>query len=154
MDNFFHNPIALLFVSYAIGASLTPMLQKTAWYKREISKNYLSDKTTNNLGVLLLGKIIIATSLRYFNQNLYLKGRPKKEDLLKIKQVMHDAEIGHLIGFYVLLLLCLIYIFLGKDWRLILGIFIMNIILNLYLVFLQQYNKRRVNRLLKIFEKE
>ena len=67
---------------------------------------------------------------------------------------MNDAEIGHLIGFYVLLLLCLVYIFLGKNWKLILFIFVMNIILNLYLVFLQQYNKRRVNRFLKFFEKE
>jgi len=154
MDSFFHNPIALIFVSYAIGASIDPMIKNTDWYMKMASKNYISDKMTENIGVLLLGKIIIATPLRNFNKKLYLKGKPKKEEFLQLKQDMDGAEIGHLIGFYVLILLCIVYIFIGKSWTLILAIFLCNIILNLYLVFLQQYNKRRINRFLKFFEKD
>ena len=78
MESFFDNPIALLFVSYGIGAFLTPMVKKTAWHTRTVSKNYLTDKWTNYLGVLLLGKIIIATPLKNFNKKLYLQGRKRK----------------------------------------------------------------------------
>ena len=154
MDSFFHNPIALLFLSYGIGAFLTPVLKNTAWYKRMTFKNHVNDQWTKYLGILLLGKIIIATPLKMFNPKLFLKGRPKKKELIQLKKDMNDAEIGHLIGFYVLLLLCIVYIFIGKSWKVILVIFICNIFFNLYLVFLQQYNKRRINRFLKYFEKE
>jgi len=141
MENFFDNPFALLFASYGIGAAIHSLFKNTAWYQRMISKNYLSDDWTKRLGVLLLGKIIIATPLRNFNKKLYIKGRPQKEELLQLKQDMDDAEMGHLFGFYVLVILCVVYIFLGKSWKLILAIFIINIILNLYLVFLQQYKQ-------------
>ena len=153
MDAFFENPIALLFMSYGIGASITGVIQHKTWFASISNYNWLNDKWTKYLGVLLLGKIIIATPLRLFNPKLYLKGRPKEKELLQLKQDMDGAEVGHLIGFIVLLILCIVYIFIEKSWKLILIIFLTNIILNLYLVFLQQYNKRRVNRLLKIVRK-
>jgi len=153
MDAFFENPIALLFASYGIGASITGVIQSRAWFASITNYNWLNDKWTKYLGVLLLGKIIIATPLRIFNPKLYLKRRPKEKELLQMKKDMDGAEIGHLIGFIVLLILCVVYIFIGKSWKLILGLFLMNIVLNLYLVFLQQYNKRRVNRLLKVYRR-
>jgi len=154
MENPLNNPIFLLFISFTIGVLIDPMIKSTEWYKKMVTKNYINDRMTKNIGVLWIRKLIVNSPLKYFNLNVYIKDRPKKEDLIEMKKHMDTAEMSHLIAFYILLILCIVYVFIGKDWRLILSIFILNLLFNLYIVFLQQYNKRRINRFLKFFEKE
>jgi len=52
MESFFHNPIALLFLSYGIGAAVVPIVKDTDWFKRMTAKNFINDKWTKYSGVL------------------------------------------------------------------------------------------------------
>lgn len=84
-----------------------------------------------------------------FNQKLKYKGKLNQERLVKLKHEMTLSEVGHMIAFYFLLLINLLFVYLKVDWRYIIVFFMLNIIFNFYLVLLQQYNKRRIDKLLK-----
>ena len=145
-----YNPVALIFISYTIGALLTTALNSAGYIHYFSNSNYINDKWTKRLGVLHFGWLVKNTFMRLFNNKVYLKNKRDKESLETLIKESTNAEVGHLIGF-VSLLIVNIYIFLLGD-NLIYGIALMliNIVFNLYLVLLQQYNKRRVKRLLDL----
>lgn len=148
MQSIIYNPIFWIFISYAIGAILTDFLlkkQKVDWFD---NKNFISDSLTKQLGVLVLGWLVKNTFMGWFNKNLNLKPSASKEDLKKLKQEMGFAEAGHTIAFYFLLLVNGWMLYYGVGWGYALLFLMLNIIFNLYLVFLQQYNKRRIDRVL------
>lgn len=143
-----YNPIALVFISYGIGAMLTELLIKKfqiSWFDNH---NYINDKLTKSLGVLAFGWLIRNSFMGWFNQKLKLKPKSSIDELKTLKQEMGYAEVGHLIAFYFLLILNVLFIYWGMDWYYIVFFFFVNIVFNLYLVFLQQYNKRRLDRVI------
>ena len=144
-----YNPIFWIFVSYTIGAYLTTIIIHSSLNKYFLGKDYLSDIWTKRLGILHFGWLIRHSFMGIFNQKLKYKGKLNQERLSKLKHEMTLSEVGHLIAFYFLLLISILFIYLKVDWRYILVFFILNIIFNFYLVLLQQYNKRRIDKLLK-----
>lgn len=149
-DDLAYNPIFLIFLSYAIGVWLTELVKRLKLYHWFEDQNYISDKLTQQLGVLHFGWLIRHTFMGKFNQKLQLKGKADAETLHQLKTDMTYAEIGHLLAYVLLLILNIVGIFLDMAiWYLVLFFFI-NLVFNLYLVFLQQYNKRRISRLLDI----
>ncbi len=144
------NPVFLIFLSYGIGAIGTSILKSTgklAWYSNH---NYISNKLTKTLGVLVFGWLIRKSFMGKFNQKLKFKGKLDEARLEQLKAEMTLAENSHLIGFIVLQMYVVFLSFWGIElWQLILYT-IFNIIFNLYLVFLQQYNKRRIDKLLSL----
>lgn len=84
-----------------------------------------------------------------FNKKLTLGAKADKETLQKLVKEMTYAEVGHLIAFVALLILNVTLPLLGYSLTYVLILFLTNIVFNLYLVFLQQYNKRRIISLLK-----
>ena len=137
-----------IFVSYAIGAILTDFFVsklKVNWFD---DLNYLSDRMTRNLGVLAFGWLVKNTFMGWFNKKLRLKASADKNDLTQLKQEMRNAEAGHLIAFYFLFGVNGYMAYLGLEWWYIVLFFLINVVFNLYLVFLQQYNKRRIDRLI------
>ena len=81
MNIFLDNPLALLFISFAIGAILHGVFAKQAWYQRFYNLNFISDETTKQIGVRWIEWFILKTPLRMFNQQLKIEGRPTKEKL-------------------------------------------------------------------------
>ena len=139
-----NNPIALVFISYGIGAIFTSFLKSSGLIKHLSNLNFISDDITKKLGVLHFGWVVKNSFMRIFNKEVYLKGKRDKESLLKLIDEMTAAEVGHLIGFVVLLILN-IYMFLSGVDPIYAAVFaLINIVFNLYLVFLQQFNKRRI----------
>ena len=146
------NPITLLFASYGLGAMFGGMLSGQSFFEHFENRNYISDRLTKSLGVLFLGWLIRHSFLGRFNQKLYYKGKFDQASLHTLKKEMTYAEINHFIGFIMLQL----FIFAMPLWELpwwymILMTFV-NIIFNMYLVFLQQYNKRRIDKILPRYQ--
>ena len=138
-------------MSYAIGQIIADVLvkrNKVTWFENQ---NYIGDQLTSSIGVLAFGWLIRHSFMGWFNKKLRLKSSASLDDLKRLKQEMGYAEAGHLVAFYVLLAVNLIFIYLGLEWWYILIFLILNVIFNLYLVLLQQYNKRRVQKLIKAY---
>ncbi len=136
-------------MSFAIGALLHSLLDKTKWYKQFYNLNFISNNITKKIGVLRIEWFILKTPLRLFNQALKIEGRPNKEQLVKLRQVMTAGELSHLIGFVVLIPFIIYYIVSGQSLLLIISTIVLNILFNGYTALTQQYNKRRLDRLLK-----
>lgn len=146
--DFLENPIFLIFTSYGLGTILTFPLMRIGRYSWFEEHNYISDRLTRKLGVLHLGWLIRKTFLGKFNQKLVYTGKAKSATLKQLIDDMTFAEVNHLLAFCLLLPINISLIWLGSSWGYILLIFALNIIFNLYLVLLQQYNKRRIRRIL------
>lgn len=144
-----YNPIFWIFVSYAIGAWLSAIIVNSSLNKYVLDKHFMSDTWTKRLGILHFGWLIRHSFMRVFNQKIKYKGKLNHEKLVQLKHEMTLAEVGHLIGFYFLMIINLLFIYLKVDWRYVLVFFVLNIIFNFCLVLLQQYNKRRIDKLIK-----
>lgn len=143
-----NNPVALIFISYGVGALLTSVLIKADLIHHFANRNYINDKWTKIIGVLLFGWLVKNTFMRLFNQKVYLKNNRDKESFETLIKEMTNAEVGHLIGFITLLFVNIYMLFININPIYVIAFGLINIVFNLYLVFLQQYNKRRITRLL------
>ena len=144
------NPIFLIFASYGLGVLGTGILKFVGIYDWFEGHNYICDTTTRNLGVLKLGWVIRKSFLGKFNQKLKFKGGLNEEKLIQLKSNMTFAENNHLIGFILLQVLLVFLAYYRIELWQIISYSLLNIIFNLYLVFLQQFNKRRIDRILKM----
>jgi hypothetical protein len=145
-----YNPVFLIFFSYAIGVWLTEIIKRIGLYKWFENHNYISDELTRQIGVLHFGWLIRHTFMGKFNKKLHVKGKANAETLQQLKRDMTYSEIGHLMAFGLLLIFNIAGLFWGLAlWYLLLFFFI-NLVFNLYLVFLQQYNKRRISKILNL----
>lgn len=147
MDILLYNPIAMMFLSFTVGALLTPSVLRTSFGDYLANLNVLSDVWTKRLGILILGWIIVNTPLRFFNQEVYLKSDRSAEGLMKIIAALNKAAVGHLIAFDALLLCGFYLIYRDGDWDYFFILLAVNIVSNLYVAFLLQYQRRRVQRL-------
>lgn len=145
------NPIFWIFVSYSFGVLGTLLFKSIGLFQWFENHNYIGDKLTKRLGVLALGWLIRKSFMGKFNQKLYLKGEWNRHILEQLKKDMTDAESGHLIAFILLQIMIVFLFFWGIAFWQIVAYTVFNIIFNLYLVFLQQYNKRRIDRVLNAF---
>ena len=143
------NPIFLIFLSYGVGVlftELAKLIQVYPWFE---NRNYITDEWTKRLGVLKFGWLIRHSFMGGFNQKLRYSGKGKEDKLQQLKSDMTYAEVNHLFGFVLLLIFTLISPLFGFELWYVVLLIILNIIFNLYLVFLQQYNKRRIDRLIQ-----
>lgn len=143
-----YNPITCLFLSYIIGAALTAILNKTGHLKNYSNPNYISDSLTKKIGVIQLRWLIRNTPIGKFNTELKLKGKFSLEKIQHLFDKMTFSEVGHLIGFIFLLFVNVFLFFWGVSYFYLIVFFIINVIFNLYLVFLQQFNKRRIQKIM------
>jgi len=149
IEEILYNPIALIFGSYALGVMGGNFLKVMKWYSYFENRNYISDTLTKRLGVLHFGWLIKNSFMRVFNPKIKYSGKANKEKLEQVVVEMTDAEINHLMGFFFLLVVNMIAPFFGVACWYLVVLFVLNIIFNFYLVFLQQYNKRRIQKVLR-----
>jgi len=148
LNSVIYNPIFWIFLSYAFGQIIADYLlkkKKVDWFENH---NYIDDKLTKSLGILVFGWLVKNTFMGWFNKKLKLSAAAGIEDLQVLKREMTASEAGHLVAFYFLLIVNIVLVFMGLEWWYIIVFFIMNVIFNMYLVLLQQYNKRRIERIL------
>lgn len=143
------NPIFLLFLSFAIGAAIHGLLSNREWYQQYYDLNFISDQTTKRIGVLWIEWLILKTPLKMFNPQLKIEGRPTKDKLIKLRAVMTAAELNHIIGFVLIIPFIIYYIIAGKSALLIISLKLLNLCFNGYTALTQQYNKRRLEKVIK-----
>ena len=144
------NPIFLVFGSYTLGIFGTGIIKLSRQYHRFENHNYIGDKLTKKLGVLKFGWLIRHSFMGLFNPKLKFKGKLNHEKLVQLKEDMTFAENSHLVGFVILQSLIILMAFWGIEIWEVVTYTIINIVFNLYLVFLQQYNKRRIDKILSL----
>lgn len=143
------NPIFLVFMSYGLGVLMTEMIKLARMYSWFENRDFISDVWTKRLGVLMLGWLIKHSFMGKFNPKLIYKGKAKVDVLEQLKSDMTYAEVNHLMGFFLLLLFSIFLLVWQYELWYVLFLIGVNVVFNLYLVFLQQYNKRRIDRILE-----
>ncbi|MEL6655359.1 MAG: hypothetical protein AAFP77_02790 [Bacteroidota bacterium] len=142
------NPITLVFASYGLGSMLGGLLSGLPFFAYFENRNYISDQLTKRLGVLLFGWLIRHSFMGWFNQKLHFKGKFDEASLQTLKKEMTYAEVNHLLAFVLLQLFVFIMPIFGLYWWYMILMTFVNIVFNMYLVLLQQYNKRRIDKIL------
>lgn len=140
--------ISISFTSWLVGLIGNGLLMKMKFYHKLSNFNFIeSTKVNRYLGIKYFQWIVKNTPFKFFNQKIKLKNG--KADLMEMRKEMTYAEIGHLIGFVFVLPFAAFY---GIKYSALFGLIIMavNVLMNLYPSLLQQENKRRIDRLIRL----
>ncbi|WP_108840538.1 hypothetical protein [Aquimarina sp. Aq78] len=140
--------ISISFISWIVGMIINAILLKTEFYKKISNLNFITSETINkNIGINYFKWIVKNTFFKFFNQKIKLENQ--KIDLTEIRREMTIAEISHLIGF-VFVTFFASYKSITENYSFGQVIMIVNVLMNLYPSLLQQKNKRRIDKLIKI----
>lgn len=144
--------ISITILSWMIGLIVNEIIKNKSFYSKISNFNFIENKATNKLiGVGLVKWVIKNTFFKYFNQKIKLKGKIQINQLLLVRKEMTIAEIGHLVGFACVAIFALVMLVKGK-YLLALIMMLVNVVMNLHPSLLQQENKRRIDRLIKIYD--
>lgn len=142
--------LSLGFLSWMLGLIVTGMIRNTIFYQRHLAHlNFIRSERLNRLlGIGVVRWAVKNTPLRIFNPKLAIKGLPDREGLALLRAEMTAAEVGHLVGFVAILPFA-VWKFLQSGPAFGLTTLLVNILMNLYPSLLQQWNKRRLDRMLE-----
>jgi hypothetical protein len=146
--------ITLSFVSWTVGALVAERFHTRSWVQQWLKRLNLlpSEKVNRLLGVGTFRWVVVHTFFSVFNPKLNLKAGKTRDDLVRLREEMTKAELGHWIGFLFMLLVSLVLVCLHHTA--FAGIVcLVNGILNLYPALLQQYNKRRLDPILERYSR-
>lgn len=148
-----NNAILVLFVSFFIGIFADILLRMMPFYGW-ISTRYLfaDSKTYERLGVEWFRKILLATPLRMFNDKIKLPTNCDLQLLKDVRKHIAAAEVSHWVGFVVMMVLT-VYAWSFYGPKIGVSFVFFNTIGNLYPCLLQQYNKRRLYKLIATIER-
>lgn len=136
-----------------VGMLINGILKKTIFYNNKLSNlNFIKNEQLNKwIGIGIIKWIVKNTAFKYFNQKLKLTGKIERTDLDFLRKDMTHSEIDHLLGFAFVTVFALVKLYQSEF---IFGLIIMfvNALMNLYPSLLQQQNKRRIDKLIKMFD--
>ena len=104
------------------------------------------------LGIPIFKRILQKYPMPTITLQFHLNSR-LKPDIISLEDQMRKAEQVHVLGFLLILLLSVLFAVL-RDVRFFAWFTLFNIVLNLYPIFLQRYNRNRVRVLLLKFESD
>ena len=146
--NLLDNVILMMFLSFVVGVIVDPILRRTTSYEALSSKYAFRDsKTYEVIGILWFRRLLKWTPLGSFNRDIRFTSKRDLGEFRTILDSMASAEISHWVGFVAMLILT----FVACWYRgpiVGFGYVVFNIFGNVYPAFLQQYNKRRLCRLI------
>lgn len=141
-DSFWLTGVSTLYIIF--------LLQKTGF---RLSDQYYriknferSFKLYKTIGIEYFKKIIHKYPLPGATLKIELKGR-SKSDILDVEDRMREAEQIHVFGLLLIMIIAILFAFI-RDIRFLLWFSIFNIIMNLYPIFLQRYNRNRIGSVL------
>ncbi|WP_374676561.1 hypothetical protein [Flavobacterium sp. NRK1] len=146
-----YNIFTAVFVAFGFsvfGLLINNAIKHKRFYNTLTNFNFVRQEKANRiLGIFVLKYIILHSFWGKFNPLLTVKER-NRETLIQVRKEMTYAEISHLICFILILLLLPILYISNYRTGLIIPLFICNIIFHLYPPLLQQYNKRRLDKII------
>ena len=111
------------------------------WKSYYAKKNFESLPLFRRLGVDYFRLFLIKSPFRYLNQRVYLKGRKGYYD--KFIEETKQSETSHILSFSVALIIQFLYLDENR-WDLFYWLLFFNILMNIYPILLQRYNRIRV----------
>ncbi len=148
--NLLDNAVAALFMSFIFGMLVYSVLSRLTLYEWLGERYLFSDaKTYENLGVLGFRKILLNTPLGWFNREIRISEDRSPASLRKIRMHMVNSEVAHWAGFAAMLAL-MFEALRYRGPKIAAAYLICNVLGNLYPCLLQQYNKRRIMRVIEI----
>ena len=146
--------LSIAFISWIAGMFITALLSKTDFYKHKLSNlNFIRNEKINGLiGIGPFKWLIMHSFFKYFNPKLSLRKHIALSELGDYRSEMTKAELNHLFAFLFMAVFVLIKLSNGVYWF-ALVMLLVNIMMNLYPSLLQQQNKRRIDRYLKLLNR-
>lgn len=141
---------SISFISWIVGMVVNAVLMKTDHYQKLSELSFIESKVFNKkLGLPYFKWIVKNTPFKFFNPNIRLNAKAEYGELVKLRKEMTFSEISHLAGFVFVAVFGIVKLIDGQ-YLFTLIIMVVNTLMNLYPSLLQQENKRRIDRLLKI----
>ncbi len=144
------NVILFMFLSFVVGVCVDPILRRVTDYEKLSTRYLFSDLAAyERLGVLWYRRFLLVTPVGSFNTSIHFDKNRDLEKLTEIRDHMATAEISHWVGFVVMLIMTVVaWWYRGAFIGLLYLLF--NLLGNVYPCLLQQYNKRRLERLISV----
>lgn len=144
--------ISIAFISWIVGMAVNAILRKTEFYNNKLSNlNFIKSEKLNSLiGLAAFKWVVKNTFFKFFNPKLKLNRKTEKAELEKLREEMTKSEIDHLIAFVFVTAFAVVKSVNVSVWF-GLTIMIVNVLMNLYPSLLQQENKRRIDKAIRIF---
>ena len=146
------NAILFTFLSFVVGVIADPILRRVTDYE-SLSRKYLFNdaRMYERIGVLWFRRVLLVTPLGSFNGNIRFENKRDLSTLKTIRDHMATAEMSHWVGF--LLMLAMTFVAWWHRGTIVgLSYVAFNLLGNMYPCLLQQYNKRRLDRLISVME--
>ena len=149
LDNF----IAVMFLSFIVGMIADAILRRTANYAW-VSSRYLfaKSKSYERIGVLWFRWFLLITPLRYFNTQICFANKCDLGTLQAVRSNMATTEVSHWCGAIAMLCVTCV-VWWQRGATLGLWFLLFNFLGNVYPALLQQYNKRRLERVIAVAAK-
>ena len=130
---------------------LHALIKSKPYYTDLSNLNFIKSKRLNKaIGLGVFKWIVKNTFFKYFNQKIKLERRIQVDELYELRKEMSISDISHLLGFAVVTVFALVKFIYG-NYSFGLVMMAVNIVLNLYPSLLQQENKRRIDKLIRIY---
>lgn len=130
---------------------LHALIKSQPYYTDLSNLNFIKSKRLNKaIGLGVFKWIVKNTFFKYFNQKIKLERRIQVDELYELRKEMSISDISHLLGFAVVTLFAFAKFIYG-NYSFGLVMMAVNIVLNLYPSLLQQENKRRIDKLIRIY---
>ncbi|WP_339710631.1 hypothetical protein [Cyclobacterium amurskyense] len=143
--------ISITIISWIIGMILHALIKSKPYYTDLSNLNFIESKRLNKaIGLGVFKWIVKNTFFKYFNQKIKLERRIQVDELYELRKEMSISDISHLLGFAVVTVFALVKFIYG-NYSFGLVMMAVNIVLNLYPSLLQQENKRRIDKLIRIY---
>lgn len=152
--NLLDNVIMMMFLSFVLGVIVDPILWRITDYEK-LSSHYAfrDSKTYEAIGLLWFRRFLKWTPFGSFNRDIQFTLKRDLDEFRTIRDSMATAEISHWVAFAAMLVLTFVaWWYRGPIVGLAYVVF--NILGNVYPALLQQYNKRRLCRLILAAEKK
>lgn len=156
MTEYISRTFGIIFTSWIIGMIIYWCIKNSNFHNQELLHlNFIkSDQINIIIGLGVFRWIVKNTIFKMFNPklNLKLQRRIEVNDLQYLRKELTTSEISHLIAFIIVnivaLLIAIVYsVAFGSILMLV------NVVMNQYPCLLQQQNKRRIDKLLRIMVK-
>ena len=145
--------ISFTFSFSIVGLFANLAIKDKSFYRHLENFNFIKSDTVNRyLGIVYFKEILLRSFWRQLNPTIKITKHPDRQKLISLRNEMTSAEIGHLIAFICVIIVAVIFKIKHFYEGAFIPILISNIIFHTYPVLLQQYNKRRLDKVIDRFK--
>ncbi|WP_139237169.1 glycosyl-4,4'-diaponeurosporenoate acyltransferase CrtO family protein [Pontibacter akesuensis] len=135
-------------ISWLLGLLMADFLRRRQYYGIANFRIIGSNTRYSFIGIGAFKWIVTKTFYRHLNQNIKLSATPTLDECTEVRKAMTHSEWLHRIAFWLVVTIGIPITLVQGLYRQVVPLLLLNVILNLYPVLLQQYNKRRLDKVI------